>query len=605
MSGGVDADALVRRAHAKGRDATFAEVIVRAPEAEDDETADLIEADARLRIERGLKVELGRYLAAVPNLSDLPVSLDAAIEFALRALDGEARPGGEAVEALSDAYPQFRDAIADAAALGDAICSTEGLRTDFDRRPPLELPASVGPVLASGERRFELERVIGRGAQGVVYAAVDRRLSEPGHPASVAIKVLDREAEVGSDLVEEAARARRIDHRNVVRVIDADRLADDRVFIVYELVEGGDLDGLVRKGGGRLPAREAAALVAQVARGVQAAHSARVVHCDLKPGNVLLSGDGTPKIADFGVSVALDASAREGVEEPVGSLAFTSPEQFRCDDGAFSVPTDIFGLGGILYYVLTGELPNGSTREAITESLERGHDDRDRFDRLEAAFDRDLAAICCRALNHDPSERHASADALARDLDAWLRSEPIHWTDPTALWASRLALRRNRVAAALIGVGIVATLLLTGLLARQSAMGAGHELVEEGLRGQIYVLEQDLQRARLRILGLSLDTVLGAYEDGDYDVGIKDLDSVIPVAKGRELEFLRDLHFAFVTRRDLERGELDPAEMEGARRRLVEDGREWLAAGPGSRAAGVFAQTAQSIGQRMASTPSD
>ena len=122
--------------------------------------------------------------------------------------------------------------------------------------------------------------------------------------------------------------------------------------------------------------RQAAAFIERIARGVHAAHMAGLVHCDLKPNNVVLSVAGEPKVADFGIAIratdpgpAVAALDESGDDEPLGNLAFMSPEQFRMEPGALTIPSDVYALGGMLYWMVTGELPNGSTPEEIRRQV--------------------------------------------------------------------------------------------------------------------------------------------------------------------------------------------------------------------------------------------
>src|SRR5262249_8770250 len=155
-----------------------------------------------------------------------------------------------------------------------------------------------------GRSRYQLTKLLGSGSAGEVYQAIDRQLSERDRPAYVAIKLLTNRGRAEGDrqlLVEEAAKARRVLHDNVVRVLDRGVSEQDEDYIIYEHVEGGDLDAWFERNGFRATPAEAARMAAKIARGVQAAHSSGVVHCDLKPSNVLVTDAGEPKVCDFGI----------------------------------------------------------------------------------------------------------------------------------------------------------------------------------------------------------------------------------------------------------------------------------------------------------------
>jgi predicted Ser/Thr protein kinase len=461
------ADDLTTLYHDGADDPDFDRVLAFAPAATETDLADLIEADGRLRLRLQRPVTLERYLHAVPDLARQSDALDAAIDMALRALARTGRADEQAVRALVERFPELGPAIRDAAALNNALWSTQRVRRHVAETPVKALPCDFGPGLEGGGRRYELRELLGQGAFGQVYLAVDRQLSEEDHPAFVSIKVLaseDRPRWTRQQLIDEATKARRINHPNVARVLDRGVSGRDEDFLVYEYVEGGDLARWARRRSGRVPIREAAALVSGVARGVHAAHMAGLVHCDLKPNNIVITAEGEPKVADFGVAIRSDRQRPSDRIEaaPIGNLAFMSPEQYRMEEGALTIPTDVYALGGILYWLLTGVLPNGATPDEI----HRAHDPHESrggpppVRSLRPDVDRDLAAVCRRALAAQSGERFASAAELADSLDAWLRREPIAWTKPSPLHRTKLWVRRRPTLA--IASGLVAITLLAG-----------------------------------------------------------------------------------------------------------------------------------------------
>ena len=462
--------------------------------SDDDALAELIETDGRMRLARGRDVELDRYIQSITNLPGRDVPLDAAIDVALRAMSSGGRADQSAVRTLIDRYPQFEQAIREAGVLSAALVSTAGLRADMADRAVRDLPAEFGPGLLDGRARYELRELLGQGAFGQVYLATDRQLSEPGHPALVAIKILsvgDRTPWARVRLADEATKARRIDHSSVVRVVDRGVTAEDEDYIVHEFVGGGDLSEWLDNREGPIEPRLAADLVAQMARGVQAAHSAGLVHCDLKPGNIMLTSDGRPKVADFGIAARLDelpgAPPEDGEEvRPVGNLAFIAPEQYRREEGATTAPADIYALGGILFRLLTGRLPNGSSVEEIARTHDPDDGRRDAPSAAEraAGIDRDLDLICRRAMAPNAQERYPSAAILADDLEAWRRREPIPWTRPGPLRVARLWARRKpglAVASGLVVLSIIAAELgIRHFLEKARVAQAREVALEEG-----------------------------------------------------------------------------------------------------------------------------
>ncbi len=358
--------------------------------------------------------------------------------------------------------------------------------------PLVGLPRNFGPYLADGRERYTLNRLIGVGTSGTVYAAIDRHLSELDRPAEVAIKVLGARRSdrwLARRLTEEATKARRVDHPSVVRVLDRGGEDTDAPFVVYELVKGGDLQTWFEAHARRVPVRRAVEIVAQIARGVQAAHAAGLVHSDLKPANVLIDERGEAKVADFGIAARLHRSLMEEAEGassiqasgPVGNMAFISPEQFRAEPGCFSAPADVYALGGILYYLLTGRLPNGESPADVA----RRHGDPIKSATLIPASPREarrevdvsLDRVCVRALARTSELRHPSASALADDLDAWLNHRPIAWQQPSQSRVFALWIRRRPAVAALCGLaavlciaGVVSTVYYVRVINDKNAM---------------------------------------------------------------------------------------------------------------------------------------
>lgn len=453
-------DELRRRISETRGSVPFASFIAEHPVGGDDELAELIEADGRARLALGAEVDLRAYLAAASDLAERPAALDAAIDVSLRSLSRDGSSDVDAAARLAEEYPDLRREIREAALLNRFLCTTGSLQHRFvGRLPERDLPCDFGPQTPSGQLRYELRERLGAGASGVVYRAADRALGDHDKPAIVAIKVLREQGEgawARERMIEEAAKARRVDDPGVVRVLDRGVSERGEDFIVYEHVPGGTLLTWLERHGGRIAARDAASIVARLARGVQAAHSAGLVHCDIKPTNVVMAADGAPRLADFGVAVragepmAASAEAGDG-KRPIGNLAFMAPEQFRMEDGALSPPADIYALGGLLYWLLTGRTPNGETFEEIARRHDSAGAEPPSARRSRPDVDRTLDAICARALAPRRSDRYAAAGMMSDDLEAWLRHEPIAWRRPSQIRVLALWARRKPLAAALAG----------------------------------------------------------------------------------------------------------------------------------------------------------
>jgi hypothetical protein len=308
---------------------------------------------------------------------------------------------------------------------------------------------------------YEILGELGRGGMGVVYKA--RQLAAG---RLVALKL-----HLGGDLAStaeiarfrgEAEAAAALDHPAIVPVYEVATLGG-LPFFSMKLVEGGSLAGRLAEL--RTDRRAAVALLVRVARAVHFAHQRGVIHRDLKPGNILMEADGTPMVADFGLARKTTGDARLTQTGAVlGTPAYMAPEQARGEKG-LTTAADTYSLGAILYELLTGRPPfaGATPLDTILQVLER---DPEPPRRVDGTIDRDLEAICLKCLHKQPGERYPSADALADDLDRWLRGEPTAARPLSAVGAFRVWFRRNlRTAVCILGIGIVCG-LLCGLLAQ-------------------------------------------------------------------------------------------------------------------------------------------
>jgi hypothetical protein len=450
-------------------DADFGDIVRRVGDVEPGELADVIEADGFLRMKSGRPVELSRYLEGVSDLVRLEVALDAAIEVCCRAaaMNGDKDPAAHLIRQ----YPEFEPHIRRSELLAQLFSQSSGTPA---APPSRTLPCEIGPVLNGERRRYDMRELLGFGSQGGVYLAVDRQLSEPQHPAWVAIKVLrGRASESGDGEVwrTEASHLRRVSHTNVVRVLDRGIAPWGEGFIVYDYVRGGTLRAWIESKSGRPGPRQAAALVRDLARGIQAVHSAGLVHCDLKPDNVIMDEDGVPRIADFGVAAPSHSHGRQATQR-FGSPAFMSPEQFREDPGWLLPGSDIYSLGGILFWLLTGMFPNGRSFADIVRNLQTGGRAAAPAPRLLCRnVDADLDAICRRAMAPSSADRYASAEMLASDLEAYLDNRPIPWRLYSGLGSLKLLCRRcPLLVGAYLGAVMLLMVVACFMYLRQAAM---------------------------------------------------------------------------------------------------------------------------------------
>jgi len=253
--------------------------------------------------------------------------------------------------------------------------------------------------------RYRLVERIDEGGAGEVWGARDERLGR-----DVAIKILGPSADDAfrERFGDEARRAAAVLHPNVVTVFDEGRDGTD-AFMVMELVRGRTLRDVVAARGPLLP-HEAARIVAQIAAALDAAHEAGVIHCDVKPANVIVDQQGRAKLTDFGIARAA-RGPRE--HELIGTARYIAPE--RIEGRAPTEQSDIYSLGLVAYELMAGRPPNA---EMETEDLLRLRLDG-RSPSLRSArvgISEELDAVVAKALARDPQARYASAGAFARDL---------------------------------------------------------------------------------------------------------------------------------------------------------------------------------------------
>ncbi len=407
------------------------------------------------RIEAGEGVTLDDYLAEHPDLLEDDVAIDAAISSHLRSAVAMGSALDEAVERLVARHPDLESEIHRAVVL-DELVDTE---VESGTLGELSLPFSIGPMMADGRRRYEMRSVISTGGNATVFEGVDRLLTDHDGEATVAIKasVFGHLADMAPiELRREATRARRVEHANIARVMDVG-FSDDPPFgfIVTELVTGGTLESWIDK---RMPVASRLDVLSQLAAGLEAIHRAWLVHCDLKPSNVLLRADGSVAIADFGLTLHRDRLDDASIG-PRGTIAYCAPEQFGGHDEQRLPGVDCYAYGAIAWHALTGRLPNGDSLDAIARSHAHPPSESERrVDLIGIGVDRDLAWIVARCLAPDPGRRYPNATPLREDIDRCLEHTPVVWTRPSLARRVGLWRRRHSVAfATLVALVVVAT----------------------------------------------------------------------------------------------------------------------------------------------------
>jgi TolB-like protein/Flp pilus assembly protein TadD/predicted Ser/Thr protein kinase len=336
-------------------------------------------------------------------------------------------------------------------AAGDDCGSVENVESsDANAAPYVRKAPRLAKTLADfGD--YKLLEEIGRGGQGVVYRAHQKSLNRTvalkviglGHWATEAhLKRFRREAEAAASL----------EHPGIVPIHEVGE-RDGSCYFSMKFVEGGQLDAVAKREA--MPVRRAVELIAKVARTIHFAHEHRILHRDIKPGNILLDQKGEPHLTDFGLARLVETeSTVTRTMEVLGTPSYMAPEQAVGNNAAVSSVTDVYGLGAVLYQLLTGHPPfaGGTTYETIKLLL----DTEPRQPRLwNPKIDRDLSTICLKCLEKDPRRRYSSALALAEDLERWLKHEPILARRTGVFGRGRKWVRRNPTSA-LLAASLVA-----------------------------------------------------------------------------------------------------------------------------------------------------
>jgi WD40 repeat protein/tetratricopeptide (TPR) repeat protein len=360
-------------------------------------------------------------------------------------------------------FPELTQALRDQFEVHGALASQELFPPAASATRPgagggIVLAQPVPPVDVPG---YEVLGELGRGGMGVVYKAWQVRLNR-----LVALKVLRAGAQAEGVERErfrtEAEAAARLQHAHINQIHEVGEHAG-QPYLALEYVDGGSLGQKLARG--PLPAREAAALIETVTRAMQYAHQRGVVHRDLTPNNVLLTAEGQPKVADFGLARLAVGGARQTISGAVlGTPSYMAPEQASGRNKEVGPVTDVYALGAILYECLTGRPPfKGAT--ALDTLMLVTSEEPVSPRRLQPRTPRDLETICLKCLQKEPRKRYASAEALAEDLRRFLAGEPIR-ARPVSSWERGVKwVHRRPVQAALLGLSAVAGLALIAALA--------------------------------------------------------------------------------------------------------------------------------------------
>ena len=414
--------------------------------------------------------------------------------------------------------------------LGRGLCPRCVLRVTLADEPASGDSESTVNAQRFGD--YELIRELGRGGMGVVYEARHLSLNR-----TVALKMLHpsrlSSAAQLQRFRQEAEAVAALDHPNILPVYEVGSVQGQPYFTM-KLAEGGALAGRIANFKSHLSNRDAVSLLAATARAVHYAHQRGIQHRDLKPHNILLDAGGRPYVSDFGLAkfAGRDSSLTLSTDV-IGSPAYMSPEQAVGDTKYLTTASDVYGLGAILFELLSGRPPFAAENvpALLLKIVEEEPD-------ASALKDNDLRTVCLKCLSKDPRQRYSSAEALADELERWRRGEPILARPISGLerfwrWC------RRRPALAALGASVVVLLLTVTVVstvsairvstARQTALQANEQLTAANTRLNESVRNLDDSNARLNttVSELELGRVEQLFTSGDSAAALARLGRIL------------------------------------------------------------------------------
>jgi serine/threonine protein kinase len=356
--------------------------------------------------------------------------------------------------------------------------------------------------------------VLGTGGMATVYLA-ERTDGEIFHKAAIKVLRTDvQRPEWRNRFLKERQLLAYLNHPSIVHLIDAGHTSDGQPYLVMEYVNGIPVDEYTAN----MELRDRLSLFLRVCDGVSHAHQRLIIHCDLKPSNILVDTSGQPKLLDFGIAKLIENRDRTQTVERLLTPSYASPEQLN--GGAETTATDVYSLGAVLHKILTGRLP-GETIDP------------------ETTLPGDIEFILRKALRAEPDERYVSVEAFANDIRAFMEWRPVQARSADAWYRTRKFLRRYWIP--VFGTVLLVVTLAAGLYAvnRERALAERRFAQLRQLSNKVLALENTIRtlpgstKARHEIVAMSKDYLEGLMAEGhpDHDLSLEVARALLTLAE--------------------------------------------------------------------------
>lgn len=406
-------------------------------------------------------------------------------------------PGCGQVTLLNSASPPFSQKETVAATSSEVETSFDSSQDPASDKSRVNANSKTSVSTQSARQlgRFRLDRQLGRGGFGEVWEAYDLNV---GRKVAIKLPIFPLQDKKRSQrFLTEAQAAARLGHPNIVSVYDAGVL-NAQHYLAIEFVAGKSLDQVQAEK--PIAVADAAKLVLELASALAYAHDQSIIHRDIKPQNIVVAPDGTPKIVDFGLAKLIEQDSSQTVDGTImGTPAYMAPEQARGEIQKLGPHTDQYSLGSVLYWLLTKQAPFVGPRIAIITQVISSEPVKPTS--LAEGIDSRIEAICLKAMSKHPKDRYPSCHELAEDLQRYLNDEDIK-AKPLSRWNRMLRLvQRNPREAMLSSAALLIFLAMLALsisgLARSMVLAESAsqaKLVAETELAKQQLLEAELEK---------------------------------------------------------------------------------------------------------------